>query len=34
LGLAARVGRLGYPARELLDEIAPVLNGLEPVGEA
>lgn len=34
LRLAARVGRLGYLARELLDEIAPVLNGLEAAREA
>lgn len=27
--LSRRVGRLGFLARELLDEIAPVLNGLE-----
>jgi len=32
--LAERVGRLGYLARELLDEIAPALNGLEAAGEA
>lgn len=28
--LAARVGRLGFLARELLDELAPVLNRLRP----
>lgn len=27
--LAARIGRVGFLARELLDEVAPVLNGLE-----
>ena len=32
--LAARVGRLGFLARELLDEIAPVLNDLEAHGPA
>jgi len=32
--LSRRIGRLGFLARELLDEIAPVLNALEAKGRA
>jgi hydroxyethylthiazole kinase-like uncharacterized protein yjeF len=34
LRLSRRIARLGFLARELLDEIAPVLDGLEPADDA